>query len=574
MNINSSRIKKQAPVVLFLFFIIILGLSIFKDYGLGWDEGICIRNGVINAFEINKKLNYIIIPKQKVDVILNKSSYNDRISSLTDFQDKYYGSINEIILLIPSFLLKFQNDPQKVVLSRHMLIYLIFILSLIFFYKILDTRYKNWKISLLGCLFMILSPRIFADSFYNSKDMIFLPFVLISMFTSMNFIVKKTITSGFIHAILTGIVIAVRIPGLFVPFLTILFLLLTLIKDNQKIFNKKNMILIFSYIFFSLCFIYIFWPYLWDGNPFYRFIEAFLWMKKFYFTLDVLYWGNLVYPQSLPWHYLPVWILITTPILYSILFIFGFVFIFTNLYKNKFNKISLIEILDIHYFSFFIVPVIIIIILNSVLYNAWRQLFFVYPAFILTAILGLNKLNNLAKKNKYLKITLVSVVIISMGFTSFQMIKSHPYQMVYFNFIAGESPQKNFEYEYWGMSYKAGLEMLLQKNQNIDRIKVFITEFSPIKGSLRILDQKDASKIIFTDFTSAEYFVTNYTEFYNNKQNFFKRYHIKPEQEVDSIVVDENKILSIYKLNQNNFIDSSIKVPMLNDGSGRLTKKL
>ena len=37
------------------------------------------------------------------------------------------------------------------------------------------------------------------------------------------------------------------------------------------------------------------------------------------------------------------------------------------------------------------------------------------------------------------------------------MIKIHPYQYAYFNFLAGKDFNKKFEMDYWGLSYKENI---------------------------------------------------------------------------------------------------------------------
>ena len=49
----------------------------------------------------------------------------------------------------------------------------------------------------LGSLFLILSPRIFAHSFYNSKDLAFLSFFIISIYTMVRYLEEKTLASIF-----------------------------------------------------------------------------------------------------------------------------------------------------------------------------------------------------------------------------------------------------------------------------------------------------------------------------------------------------------------------------------------
>ena len=61
------------------------------------------------------------------------------------------------------------------------------------------------------------------------------------------------------------------------------------------------------------------WPFLWE-NPVNNFLEAYKNMSVFRWNDYVLYMGNYTRASELPWHYGLVYMFITTPVLYVILF--------------------------------------------------------------------------------------------------------------------------------------------------------------------------------------------------------------------------------------------------------------
>ena len=105
------------------------------------------------------------------------------------------------------------------------------------------------------------------------------------------------------------------------------------------------------------------------------------------------YFGSYVSSENVPWHYSIVWIFITTPILYLLLFLIGFYLISSRIIKRllKIEKNdSLIdlwrgnkELQDFIYLLILLVPIFSVIILNSTLYDGWRHLYFVYPSFLM-----------------------------------------------------------------------------------------------------------------------------------------------------------------------------------------------
>ena len=192
----------------------------------------------------------------------------------------------------------------------------------------------------------------------------------------------------------------------------------------------------------------LFWPYLWE-NPLIHFIDNFKSLSSYIsvgYNFYNFYLGNYYVSTNVPWHYIFVWISITTPIFYLALFLIGFTN-YTLKFKNRLFKISNnnsvnnfwtgeTELQDLIYYVLFIIPIFTVILLNSTLYNGWRHLYFVYPCFLLISLKGLYLIDlyYLRKKNWQLKI----FVALFLTHIAFIMIKDHPHQNIYFNFLAGK----------------------------------------------------------------------------------------------------------------------------------------
>jgi len=66
---------------------------------------------------------------------------------------------------------------------------------------------------LIGSIILVLSPRIFANSFYNNKDLVFLSFFIISSFYAIKFINNQNLKNSFYFSIFAALSIDVRILG-------------------------------------------------------------------------------------------------------------------------------------------------------------------------------------------------------------------------------------------------------------------------------------------------------------------------------------------------------------------------
>ena len=274
----------------------------------------------------------------------------------------------------------------------------------------------------------------------------------------------------------------------------------------------------------------------------------------------MFYFGDYISAENLPWHYPIVWIFITTPLLYLFLFISGSSLIIIRAIKgflnlNKKNNTQNLwkdkkERLDIIMFLIFYFTIFLVIKMNSTLYGGWRHLYFIYPCLIFVSIIALEFISK--KINyKYVIILIIPFLIHS----AYWMIKNHPFQFVYFNSLAGNNINNNFELDYWGTSNKHLLNYLLKYDKK-EEIKIYIFSDSPYYFSLPILDIKRRNRIEFvTDINSADYLVTNHYYAFGTRKKIadnpiFLNNHLKKKFKLlKEIKVDNLPINSIYKVN-------------------------
>jgi len=496
-------------VVVSFFFIgyFIIGCFIFKDYGISWDEPDHRQIGYIN-FE------YVL--------------RGDKTLLSPQYPEKDHGPFIELPLVIIERLLKLK-DTKIIYQLRHFLTFTLFYLSVIFFYLLNKKVFKSWKKGLLACILLVLSPRIFADSFYNTKDIPLLSFFIISTYTLFLLLEKKSLTRILFHSITSASLIAIRALGVIMPLVTVAILLTDLLINRSK--KTKTII---TYIFLTIILIVLFWPLLWS-NPL-NFFMVFKKLAKYNYetNLPVLYLGKYISPFKLPWYYIPIWIFISTPVMYSVLFLIGTSKTIINLIKVKnLRKIYEGYLYDITVLVLAISPVLAVIVLHSTLYDGWRHLYFIYPFMIILMIKGLQAI----------PIPLIVLTIAEMISVLIFMITYHPYQNVYFNILLSRNMTKvkeNFELDYWGLSYRKALEYIVKFDKS-KKIPLVVAN-NPGDSNSLILQKKDRKRLQYLDshdIAKAKYFVSNY------------RWH--PDEygyknEIFTIKVNGAKIMTVYKL--------------------------
>jgi len=530
---NSNKLILIVFSVIFIF-----GTVSVKDYGVSSDEYAQRIDGFAN-------LNYIglkISPE-----ITNKFKKNKNIPHLhdKDYITKTYGALFNTSAGIIEIVFNVK-DKYNQFLLRHYLNFFIFFLSLICFYKLCYKRFDCWKLSLFGVVLLTLSPRILANSFYNNKDLVFLSFLLFSVYFGVKFFNKNNLKNAILFSLSNVFAIAgVRVHGLISPGI-IYFLLITYIlisKDDVK--NKIKLVLIS--IFFTIFFSILFWPYLWE-SPISNFINIFKYLGSFgdAWNLPSLFFGEIIYAKDMPWHYSLTWILITTPIFYILLFVVGFIFFVIRFFNNfKKNLISKKFYFDIIFISILLIPLISSMIFNSTSYNGWRHLYFIYPYFIIYCLLGYKKIHkSVSAKKLYPKIfNLLTFFIISYYVN--WVVVNHPHQYAYFNKFAGKNIHKKFDIDYWGLSYKENFNFILE---NDNRDKIYIKNISANKyfHLLHSLKDKDRKKFIWKfENRDPDYIITNY--YLEQKYNKFSKNFLEKYSLYKNILVSNTPINTVYK---------------------------
>lgn len=512
--------KHKAIVVSFFALFFLISLSGIKDYGLNWDE------------EMQWKLNGEVVG----DYIFH---HDERArEALKSSAEKYHGPAFELVLVCIQKVFQLK-ETRSVYLMRHVVTFLVFYFGIIIFYFLGKRCFKDWKFAFIGCIFLALSPRIFGDSFHNSKDIPFLSFFLMSMYALLNFHEQPTYKNAIIYAFISAFAIDIRIIGILLPAFSFLFFGVDCI--FALLYKKKERLYIKSFVFYCSClvaFIILFWPILWEG-PIDHFINAFKEMSQFHWNEAVFFQEVYIKATDLPWDYLPVWISITTPIPYLILFLIGLFFIFKQCLTSPINFIFYMREQQLMLMSF-VVPLLMIIILESVVYDGWRHVFFIYPAFIMIGIYGLSYLYKLLNKRKSVVSILVALVIC---YNAVAMIQLHPNEYVYFNSFAGKDMKQvkeRYEMDYYGVSSIQALEYIL-KNDNSPIIKINVDRYPQILN-LQMLKVAEQKRILFCSLKDAAYYIGQY-RYHHEEYNF--------DNKCFSVMVGNASIMSVFKLTEN-----------------------
>ena len=497
-----------------------IGSLIYSDYGISIDEDNSRVNGFVSLKYILDLFNFNLA--SKVENTINTPDIHT-----------YFEQGNGVVFELPLSLIEILfnlKDSREIFLLRHYCTFLIFYFSLIYLFKIINYRHNSFFLGILGVLFLVLSPRIFSESFYNSKDIVFMSLNIITLYYGIIYLKQSSLKKIFIFSFFSGLLVGTRILGIYLPFLVICFKVIQILRSSKK--KKNEFFSLLFLILFIFFFIYLFFPYLWE-NPIKYFLIAFKRLANIQIGFYTFFLGNYIQAEFVPWFYSIVWIFITTPIIYLIFFLFGFYFILKRIGrrllkidgKKEYNDLwrGENEKVDILIFLSFFIPIFSTIIFQSTLLTGWRHLYFVYPSLILISVHSITIFKLFLSKEKFKYF--ISLILISLLPTINWMYKNHPHQYVFFNLIYKKKFNTYFEMDYWGLTNYHALKFILN-NSNIKSIKVGMLGNGDLSLSKSFLNKNERIKIIVNneDLLNNDFVIDNYNRWngIKNPEDLFK----------------------------------------------------
>ena len=549
MDIKNTNISKIITFLLFTIFFLI-GVATFKDYGISIDEEFQRSNGFY-------WLNYVLsfTPFQELN-----NAVSLKITQIEGFtlpfpaDDPYYGVTFDLPAAFLEVIFKI-DDPKNYFYFKHFLNFLLFFIASIFFYKILLNRFENYYVALIGTLFFVLSPRIYGNSFFNMKDIISLSLLTIALYYCFKLLDKISYKNLLIFSIFAALSTSQRMYGMCLPISFLIFYSLSVLS------NKKNLNYLPGIVFFCISFfvfLTIFWPFLWS-NPVENFLLTFEHMTHHYFyeKIKLLFNGTYISANSLPYNYILTWVLISTPILYTILFLIGYIQIFKRFFlkfihiKNKSYYYDLWrgvnEKKDL-FILFNITCIVSYLIFFSIsMANGWRHTFFINIFIIYISTYAFYCININFKSILKRKLLFASIIFYLI-FVIYKMVVYHPFQNLYFNSFFNQASHKYFEVDYWGLSGRKFLEDILVIEKKIDPIKIGVASYLPLERSIKLLDKNERKKIeiVGQEYENAHYLYSNlisevdkrYNDKYKIPSNFSK---------ISEFVIEGITVYEIYK---------------------------
>ncbi|MDD4311845.1 MAG: hypothetical protein PHW41_05115 [Eubacteriales bacterium] len=444
---NKRRITTILIAIIFACMFVV-GILNYQDYGVSVDEGIQRQHSLIAYKYIMKQVFHHDVKEL--------ASYPD----LPEYEYRYYGTFLQLPMVFLEDVHSFFNDFGDVMRARHLVTFLYCFIGYLCFYWLGKRVFQNRWIALLGSVMFYLYPRFFATQFFYLKDMLFTATFMAAMWVSVLLIEKEgKPLYGLLFCFVTAICANVRFIGMIFPALVIGY---WIIQDVfiRKIFRqgiKTVLRRIGTYAALVLGFLVIYvaiHPACWE-TPL-RSIVAVIKTFSYYdaWRGSTMFLGQWAPWNDVPWTYIPVWLFISLPVWYQLLFFGALVLsVLLILFPKRFSKRlfplqagetkqSWLEILlqaPYRYVLFALVlffgPLLLVILNRSVLYNDWRQMYFLLVPYVFLAQFTVFVLFRLCNRT-WVRNSVVVAICGALLVQTTWIINHHPYEHQYLNPLA------------------------------------------------------------------------------------------------------------------------------------------
>ena len=452
---------------------LLIGLGLAGDYGVWVDERFQRDTAKAN-------MRYILGQTDRVD---------------TRFpHERWYGVSFELPLLLAEGALG-REDYYYVHRLREGVTHLLFLAGGFFCYLLAYRLFNNRLIALFALLLFLLHPRIYAHSFFNSKDLPFLSMFVVALYLTERAFRKDTLGAFLLLGVAVGIATNLRIMGLMLFLAVVGMRVLDL--ALAKGWGERKRILATVGLFAAAAGVvwYGATPNAWSG-PLAQLTGALRLTTDHPIIMDILFRGDIISSDELPAHYGLSWFVTTTPAAVLLLGIVGL----AGILAWGLTRPGAVWVNGRLRFWWLLagcsgLPLLGVALAGSNPYEGWRYLYFIYVPFVLLAAGGLYWIAGELSRLGWRRAGVYGLFGLGLGLTLLQMAQLHPLQQIYFNFLVDAATAKHrwelYPREYRRLQSEARLAYLLELHPGetlaVNRLPGYPTMVQPPKERRRLI---------------------------------------------------------------------------------------
>ena len=449
-----ARFHSLALITFALF--LVAGFAMVDNYGVSPDTG-------NQRFIAIHTLNYVL---------------HDDQTLLQIDADRFYGATFEAPLLLLTERVLGLDDPRHVYLARHVLTHLFFLIGGFCCYLLALRLSGDRLMALLVMLLFLLSPRLYAHSFFNNKDPVFASAFVIALLFAGRAFDKDSLGNYRQCGMAAGLLINLRIMGVVLVAVVLVFRAWAWFRAEGRGARRRVAATMGAFALWGVVVLFISLPYLW-GDPAGRLAEMLAVLSNHPVGIYQVFRGEMFSSAALPWDYMLRWFAISQPPVTLLLGLLGLgalglaagsVFrrgagakpgVAWGAAELRFGVLLA---------TCFALPLVAFVLLRPNVHNGWRHFYFMHGPFCLLAtfaLMGLRQLSARGLRKKWVGGAACALTAAGLGVAALEMAQIHPHQYLYFNFLADrKTPERlrnRYPMDYWDLAMRQGYEYALRQ---------------------------------------------------------------------------------------------------------------
>lgn len=408
----------------------------FKHYGISWDEPLHVENGW-RALDWYSSLG--------------------RDRAVLEFQNLYlYGALYDMASALAEMVLPF--DPYE---SRRLLGGLVGVAGLVAI-RGLARSLGGPRAGALAVLLLLLTPDWLGQAYINPKDIPFATAALWVLLAQTRILLQLPRPSWPLllgYGVALGAALGIRVGGviLLLP-LAVAGLVWLLRLAGSRGWREAGgqtataLARLAPALLLAWALMIAAWPWA-QGAPLTRPWQALTEFSHFPLRFSFAFAGQMLETTDLPWWYAPLAFAVKLPEVTLLGLLAALGLGLAALRRRQGPSVALVGII-----AFILLPLLIVILTGTVLYDGIRHLLFLMPALTLAAALGLD--GGLARleravtgeRLRRLRVGLAAALLTWAGWQGATLIRLHPYEFIWYNSLTGgvAGAAGRFELDYWG----------------------------------------------------------------------------------------------------------------------------
>ena len=493
----ARRLRRHWALVAVCALFALVGAFTLEDYGAWVDDP--SQRAIGNA-----ALDYLAGARER--------AYDQLLVS----HDRYYGAVAEAPLVLVERLLGL-DTPRDIHLSRRALTHLFFLAGGVFCYLLVLRVSGSRALALIATVLFLLHPRIYAHSFFNSKDIPFLAAFMIALWLVHRAFRHDTLAAFLLCGAGVGLLTNLRVMGLVLFAAVLVLRALDVAFASGREQRARVLLTGGAFALGGILTYHASLPVLWT-DPLGRFAGLFSTLGDHPSVTLNLFQGEWLYStDGPPFDYVPVWVGITTPPAVLLLALAGAVALAwratqrpRDALRNGPLRFGLLLI------ALPVVMAVAVVVMENNTYYDWRHLYFLYAPLLLLAAHGLQWVTTAAggrwpRAGAYaLAGTAIAVVLVS-------MVRIHPYEINHFTFLtdrtSADQPGLRYGMNPWNQTLRKTLIDIMDDHPSGSLFLSASSRFAIFQ--IRALARDDRDRLSMTrDFRSGE---RNFLELHNRQ---------------------------------------------------------